>query len=515
MKSEPDKKLSLPSLTALVVGSMIGSGIFALPAAFGRATGVLGAMIAWAVAGAGMLMLAFVFQTLSVRKPELDSGVYIYAKAGFGNYLGFAAAFGYWMGCCFADAACLILIKSTLGLFFPVFGDGTTPTAIVTASALLWGVHFLVLRGVKQAAFVNTVATVAKLVPLAVFVVIAVWGFQTSVFRSNFWGDKPRDKVAPSQLGPDIEKLPDREKPPLYHVYPDVEAGEQVAPQEGEPLYDQVRNTMLVTVFLFVGIEGASVYSRYARKRSHVGLATVLGFLGVLGLLILVTVLSYGIKSRQDLSALPTPSLAGVLEAVVGRWGAVFISVGLLISVLGNYLAWSLLAAEVLFAAAKNGTMPAFIGLENTNKVPSGALWATNIMIQAILLVSPFAEYAFLLVLKMTSTMTLVPYLLVAAYGLKLAWTGETYDKTPRGRTGDLVCGAIATIYAAGMTYAGGMRFFLLSALIYAPGTVLYFLARREQKVRLFAPMEWLVFGGIVVAAVVGLYALISGSISI
>ena len=161
MKSEPDKKLSLPSLTALVVGSMIGSGIFALPAAFGRATGVLGAMIAWAVAGAGMLMLAFVFQTLSVRKPELDSGVYIYAKAGFGNYLGFAAAFGYWMGCCFADAACLILIKSTLGLFFPIFGDGTTPVAIAAATALLWGVHFLVLRGVKEAAFIITVATVA------------------------------------------------------------------------------------------------------------------------------------------------------------------------------------------------------------------------------------------------------------------------------------------------------------------------------------------------------------------
>ena len=69
---------------------MIGSGIFALPAAFGRATGGLGALIAWSIAGAGMLMLAFVFQTLSRRKPDLDTGIYAYAKAGFGNYLGFA-----------------------------------------------------------------------------------------------------------------------------------------------------------------------------------------------------------------------------------------------------------------------------------------------------------------------------------------------------------------------------------------------------------------------------------------
>jgi arginine:ornithine antiporter/lysine permease len=510
MESAPDQKLSLPSLISLVVGSMIGSGIFAVPAAFGRSTGALGAMIAWAIAGAGMLMLAFVFQTLSVRKPELDSGVYIYAKMGFGNYLGFAAAFGYWMGCCFADAACLILIKSTLGLFFPVFGDGTTPTALAAATLLLWGVHFMVLRGVKEAAFINTVATVAKIVPILIFIAITAWAFQTGVFQSNFSGATPHDEGTPP-----YDHKAGAGKLPLYHINPEAEAAEQGAPHEGESLSDQVRNTMLVTVFLFVGIEGASVYSRYARKRSDVGLATVLGFLSVLSLLILVTMLSYGILLRKDLAALPTPSLAGVLEAIVGHWGAVFISVGLLISVLGNYLSWSLLAAEIVHAAAKTGTMPAFLGFENARKVPAGALWATNIMIQIILLVSPFAEYAFLLVLTMTSTMTLVPYLLVAAYGLKLAWTGVTYEKVSRGRASDFVRGAIATVYAAGMIYAGGMRFFLLSTLIYAPGTILFFRASREQKSRLFTPPELLLFGGVVVAALAGLYALISGRISI
>ena len=94
-------------------------------------------MIAWIIAGGGMLMLAFVFQTLSRRKPELDAGIYAYAKAGFGNYLGFASAAGYWIGCCLADVACLILIKATLGQFFPVFGDGTTVVAIAAATALL------------------------------------------------------------------------------------------------------------------------------------------------------------------------------------------------------------------------------------------------------------------------------------------------------------------------------------------------------------------------------------------
>ena len=189
----------------------------------------------------------------------------------------------------------------------------------------------------------------------------------------------------------------------------------------------QVRNTMLVTVFVFVGIEGASVYSRYAKNRDDVGIATVLGFLGVLCLLVLVTILSYGILLRPDLAALATPSMAGVMEAIVGPWGQVFISIGLLISVLGNYLSWSLLAAEVLHSAGSSNTMPSFLARENANKVPAAALWLTNIVIQALPDRRWFAEYAFTLALKMTSAMTLIPYLLVAAYGLKLAWTGETY----------------------------------------------------------------------------------------
>jgi arginine:ornithine antiporter/lysine permease len=471
-----DQKLSRGALIALVVGSMIGSGIFALPSAFGRATGGLGALIAWGIAGAGMLMLAFVFQTLSRRKPDLDSGIYAYAKAGFGDYPGFASAVGYWIGCCLADVACLVLIKATLGQFFPIFGDGTTPIAIAAATALLWSVHILILRGIKEAAALNTIATFAKMVPILLFIVIVVFAFKGDVFAQNFWGG---------------------EEPTFANVS------------------NQVRNTMLVTVFVFVGIEGASVYSRYAKNRNDVGVATILGFLGVLTLLVLVTMLSYGILLRPELGALATPSMAGVLEAIVGPWGKIFISVGLLISVLGNYLSWSLLAAEVLHSAAVNRTMPAFLAYENAKKVPAGALWLTNIVIQVFLLISYFADYAFTLALKMTSSMTLIPYLLVAAYGLKLAWTGETYAADPRGRAVDWVRGAIATIYAAGMIYAGGAKFLLLSALLYAPGTALFFMARREQRKAIFTPVEWLLFGAILIAAAAALYSLAAGTISV
>jgi arginine:ornithine antiporter / lysine permease len=471
-----NQQLSLRALIALVVGSMIGSGIFTLPAKFGQATGGLGAAIAWCIAGGGMLMLTFVFQTLALRKPQLDAGIYAYAKAGFGDYLGFASALGYWAGCCLADVACLILIKSTLGAFFPIFGDGNTTMAILGGSALLWGVHVLVLRGIKEAASINTIATVAKIVPIVIFIGYAIWAFQLGVFQLNFWG---------------------------------------VAEPNVRAISDQVRSTMLVTVFVFVGVEGASVYSRYAKKRSDVGVATVLGFLSVLCLLVLVTLLSFGVLPREELANLRNPSMAGVMQAIVGRWGTVFISVGLLISVLGNYLSWSLLAAEVLHSAAKNDTMPAFLASENANNSPAGALWLTNFVIQGFLIVSWFAEEAFLMALKMTSSMTLIPYLFVAAYGFKLAQSGETYDLKPENRTKDWMVSIVATLYAAAMIYAGGAKFVLLSALIYAPGTVLYWLARREQNLRLFTWLERLIFAVAVAAAIIALRGLMTGVITI
>ena len=474
--NEVDQKLSRSALVALVIGSMVGSGIFALPASFGRVTGVLGTLIAWVIAGTGMLMLAFVFQTLSHRRPDLDAGIYAYAKAGFGDYIGFASAAGYWIGCCLADVACLILIKATIGQFFPVFGDGTTPAAIASASVLLWGVHFLVLRGIKGATTLNTVATYAKIIPILLFIGVAIIVLDPDLLAQNFWGTEQPSVAAVSA---------------------------------------QVRSTMLLTVFVFVGIEGASVYSRYARARSDIGFATVAGFLSVLCLLVLVTLLSYGVLTRQELADLSTPSMAGVMEAMVGRWGGIFISVALLISILGNYLSWSLLAAEVLHSAAVNRTMPSFLASVNSHQVPAGALWLTNCVIQAFLLVTWFAEYAFTLALKMTSAMTLIPYFLVAAYGLKLAYLGNSYHVGERARIVDGIRSAIATLYAIGMIYAGGPTFLLLSSILYAPGTFLFFLAKRERKEAVFKPFEALIFAVLALAACTGVYALAVGAISI
>ena len=135
-------------------------------------------------------------------------------------------------------------------------------------------------------------------------------------------------------------------------------------------LDDQVRNTMIITTFVFLGIEGASVYSRYAKKREDVGRATVLGFLSVLSLFALVTLSSYAVVPQPELAETRQPSMVGVFESVVGDWGEVFISVAVIVSVLGAYLAWTLMAAEVMYIPARNDDFPEFLGQENDARHP-------------------------------------------------------------------------------------------------------------------------------------------------
>jgi arginine:ornithine antiporter/lysine permease len=465
--------VSLVALTMMVVGGMVGAGVFSLPRRFATETGIWGAVVAWAIAGAGMLMLAFVFQTLALRKPALDSGVYAYAKAGFGEYLGFFSAFGYWASACLGNVTYWILIMSTLGAVAPWLGQGDTFPAILISSVGIWAFAFFILKGVEQATTINKIVTVAKVIPIIVFVLLALFTLDVDVFVDNLQGHG---------LG---------------------------------SLFDQVNGTMLVTVFVFLGVEGASVYSRYARRREDVGRATVLGFVSVLSVFASVTIVSYGILPSQEIAHLRQPSMAGVLEAAVGGWGSVFVSAGLIISVLGAYLAWALMAAEVLFVAAKDDDMPRFLKRTNRFDAPVSSLVMSTVLIQIMLFVTLASEDAFNFALNMTSALTLIPFVLAAGYALKLGVTRETYDIVPHGRTRELVVAALATIYTVFLLYAAGPKYMLLSFIIYAPGTVLFVMARREQGRRVFSARELLILAVSIVAAVVGVVALVAGWISV
>jgi arginine:ornithine antiporter / lysine permease len=223
-----NNKLNLPLLIALCVGPMFGSGLFALP----YNTGIVGMLIAWLITFVGMISLATVFQNLSMRRPDLDVGIYSYAKAGLGDYLGFNSAWGYWISVMLGNAGYIIMLCAGLSIFSSSFGDGTSYLSLVVGSSLIWIVTLLCIYGLRSAALLNLIITIIKIIPIIVFILVITISFKSSVFTANF--------LHASEFG---------------------------------ALGSQIKKMMLVTVWIFIGIEGASVLSARAQKRSDIGKA--------------------------------------------------------------------------------------------------------------------------------------------------------------------------------------------------------------------------------------------------
>lgn len=470
----PGAALALPALIALVVGSMIGSGIFALPSQMAGSAAPGPLLIGWTITGVGMLMLALVFQALATRKPDVDGGVYGYARAGFGNYIGFTSAWGYWISAWIGNVGYLVLLMSTLGYFFDGFEGGNTVTAIVGASIVLWVVHALALRGVHSAAFVNTIVTVAKVVPILTFIAIAAVGFKAGIFTADIWGND-------AGLGTTL---------------------------------DQVKNMMLVTVWVFIGVEGASVYSRRAGKRSDVGRATIIGFLGVLALLLAVNLLAYGLMAQAKIAGLEDPSMAGLMRHEVGSWGTGFISLGLAISLLGALISWVLLCVEILRLPALEGVLPTQLARENRHGSPATALWLTNGCVQLMLLWTLVNENTYTDLIYLATSLILLPYLWSAAYQVKLAVTGEGYGPHEH-RPWELAVGTVALAYAVWLVYAGGWEYVLVAGLFYLIGTAFYVWARKQSRQQVFTLAERFVVAVVAALAVAGVIGLFQGFVSV
>ena len=470
-----DKKIGLFALIALVVGSMIGGGAFNLPSDMAKNANAGAILIGWTITGIGMISLGLAFQNITNRKPELDGGIYSFAKAGFGNYMGFNTAWGYWIAALLGNVAYATLLFSSIGYFFPVFGAGQNIASIIGSSILLWMVHFLLLRGVSSATIINNIVTVAKLIPIFAFLLIAIFAFHYDKFIFDFWGATS----LPSSIG------------------------------------EQIKSTMLVTLWVFAGVEGAVVLSGRAKNKQDVGRATVIGLIGILFVYILLTVLSLGVVTSDELRSMPSPSLAFILESIVGKWGAIFINIGLIISVLGAWLGWTLLASEIPYIAGKDGTFPKWFGEENSNHAPVNSLWITNILIQLFLFTFLFTDQAYTFAYSLASSAILLPYLFSALYQCKISYTGEAYQLT-ESRTKDLVVGFLASIYSFWLVYAAGVSYLLLTTLLFAPGALVFMYAQKENKQKkIFSTKEVIFALAFVFFAVFSLYQLFTGKIKI
>ncbi|WGE58238.1 basic amino acid/polyamine antiporter [Actinobacillus equuli] len=461
-------KIGLFSLTALVLSSMIGSGIFSLPQNMAEVAGAQALLIGWLITGIGIIFLGLSFFFLSRIKPELEGGIYTYAREGFGDFVGGVSAWGYWLCTAIGSVGYLVVAFEGLGTFVDseghtIFGQGNTVASILGASAIVWLVHHLIARGIREAAFVNLIATIVKTLPLFLFIGLAIWFFSPDQFVQDFSG---------SQLG--------------------------------ENTLEQVKGTMLITLWVFVGVEGASVLSAHAKKKSDVGLATILGILITLVLYVSITVLSLGILPREVIAEMPNPSMAGLMEQMMGAGGKIIITFCLIVSVLASYMSWTMFSSEIPYQAAKTKVFPKLLNRTNINGTPIAGLWLTNITIQISLLLVLFTGKGYSMLIQLSTTMILVPYFLVGAYLFKVAMKQNEawYIK---------LTGTMASIYGLWIVYAAGLDYLLLSVVLYMPGVLLFFHARYKNTGKLQLTKSELLLLAIILLLFVGaIYTLIT-----
>lgn len=432
-----DHKLGLMSLTAIIVGTMIGAGVFALPQNLAAHASVGAVLIGWVIAGIGVVSLAMVFRNLSHSHPELDNGIYSYARAGFGQYIGFNSAWGYWISAALGNVSFAILLFEALSYFFPVFHQHPF-YALIGESIFLWVFHYLVTKGIAEAAIVNLMITSIKLASILLFTVLIVFACHLPTLQFHFWGGHA--------LG---------------------------------GMFSQVKSTMLVTLWVFIGVEGASIESSRARKAKDVGRSTLLGLGIVFILYVLISVLSFGVMPQSVLAHAHNPSLAAVIAHAVGPWGADCVTVAVMISLVGTWLGWTILCVQMPFDCALDKGMPKALAKQNKHGAPINALWLNNGFIQAVLIVSYFYQQGYLALLKLSTSCILVPYFLCALFAWKSGMKGRVFA-------------IIATIYGLWLVYAAGLHNLLLGTILYAVGILFFMRARHQHGEKIFTKLELL-----------------------
>lgn len=474
---QPQGGLGIFRLVTAVITLIVGAGVFTLSGdqATGGASGAA-ILTAWGISGVGVLCLVMTFFALSRVKPQLKGGIYSYANAGFGDFLGFNSAWGYWISALLCTVSFSALLFGALTYFFPVFGGGNNLPSIIGASCLIWFYAFLVSRGVKEATGVNAIITISKFVPIfvAITAIIFFQKFDLGIFMANMaQGAEP-----------------------------------------GLPFFDQVSNTMMITIWVFVGIEGAVAISGRARKDKDVGKATVIAFVCVLPIYLMVSTLSMGVMPLSELAELPNPALAGVMEHAVGPWGATLINFGVVLSLVGAMLGYTVLSSEMPYEAAVQGSFIKAFAKTNKKGAPIVTLVVTNLVIEVFLVIMLFSDSTYQFFYTLSAGMILLPYLLSAAYFAKLTFTEPGAFKGKLG--GNMVLwrifGIFGVVYSFFLAWASGAVGLTIMSLLYAPGILMYIKGKKERnEPYLQSTVDKVVLAVILIAAVASLVLLFTG----
>ncbi|WP_124065753.1 arginine-ornithine antiporter [Clostridium sp. E02] len=468
------KKLGLLALTALVISSSIGSGIFGIASDMAVGTSPGAAIVAWIITGTGVLMLCLALTNIIHKRPEL-SGIFSYATETFGPFGGFLSGWGYWLSAWLGNIAFATIMMSALSYFVPALGNGSNLLSIMIASVILWMMCFVVNKGIESAAVLNTVITVCKLVPLAFFTIAAIIFFKADMFTADFWGTVSGNFSL-------IEVL------------------------------TQVKSSMMVLMWVFVGIEGAAMMSDRAKTKSTAGKATVLGLVGLLCIYLLLSLLPYGLMDRAEICQLKQPAMAYLLSYLVGPWGAAFINIAMIISVTGCWLSWTMLPVETTRLMAMQNLLPQKFGEVNDKNVPTFSLVFMTVLSQVFLFTLLFTDKAYNFAYSLCTAAIFVTWILICVYQIKLSYQ----RRTEKGEIKQLIIGIVGTVFYAWAIWASGIGYFLMCMLVYIIGILFYIKARKEIGIlKVFSAKEKLAIALIFAGAALSVFMLATGRIAI
>ena len=364
--SEKSKEIGLWTTTSLVIGNMIASGLFMLPATLAIYGGI--SLIGWLISGAGALCLALVYSWLSRLQPSATGGPYAYTREGMGNFAAFLVVWGYWISVWCTNAAIAVAFVSYLTAFIPALGNSPV-LAVGTGLSAIWFLTWINTKGIREAGVVQVITTVLKLVPL---LVITIGG----LFYLNLDHFVPFNVSSQSNLS-------------------------------------AITSTTTLTLFAFLGLECATIPSGNVKNAEKtVSRATIIGTLLTTFIYLAGTVAVMGLIPPSVLHDSQAP-FADAAASIWGEEARYLVAGGAVISTFGALNGYILIQGQMPMAAARDQLFPRIFAKENKNGTPAFAIIISSVLISVLMSLNftrTLADtYTFMVLL--TTLTVLVPYL--------------------------------------------------------------------------------------------------------
>ncbi|MGM5469404.1 amino acid permease [Flavobacteriaceae bacterium LMO-SS05] len=367
--AEKSQKIGLITTTSLVVGNMIGVGIFVIPAVLAKYGSI--SLLGWVFTAAGALIMAKIFSNFSKIIINKSGGPYAYSRAGFGDFTGFLMAWGYWIAIWVGNGAIAVAVVGALSFFFPILESNAYK--LIIGLVIIWLFTWINARGIKESGRIQVITTILKLVPLAFVIIVGLFYFKLDNFPAfNLTSESD------------------------FATFPAV---------------------AVITLYAFLGLECACIPAENVKNPEvTVPKATMIGTILTTIVYILSTVVLFGILPNEMLQGSPKP-FADAAQLIAGDFGGYFVAIGVIISGLGVMNGWVLMVAQVPMATAKDGLFPRIFKKENKKGTPVFGLIIGSALTSMMLVISYGGGLVdqFQFIVEISVFAALVPYLFTAA----------------------------------------------------------------------------------------------------